>query len=1706
MDELVTGPQGPSKPMIDPTAVPVQEPTTSQSFAGTGAPQLGIRPTSKWDLWWDQVNNHVDEAWGSVIKEYIARTAPESKTKLSADDANRLYPGLPNKFTEEVDPVQAQFAYNEFQRRQSFQAWKDRSNTGLPFDFSAGMAAGFYDPVNVALNYATAGVFGALKTEMTLGKVVASNLLQNTAIEAMSQRALGREQQGHSLEDAALNVVSGAAGGTLFHYGLGALGSMTEAGLDRAKVELNKMPPGRARQVLVRLIKATEGGQRLSPAAAEMESPTGRAGATQVAPEGTDAGFVPGVLNSPSERQFYAPEHGETGTAVPVGSDDYGATAVTDNPTHARNAAAGDSEATNGTVRKVDFPADSNFLPLETKIEDPVVQSVISDLKASGVEIRLPKGSDLQHLLMAAKEQGPENVAKIRESMQKQGVDGYTERVSTPAGNSNITHVFDPAKARFSEPLPLDANKISPVDQGELARLQAEQDSPDNIRVPGSGTDEPLEFPKKPEPIVTPEGKSLTPIELEAQQAHEQLREMAKTDPEVKAILDEIDAREKYDQGMAKVVGEVTRGIDLEGDGYIAKVKNSLLEKGVGASEDDLNAIADVLENLRSESRDSVDFNQKAAKFFEADMIDWPAKRKMERIMNARTVARFMNAAIKLEGGEESVAQKFLKLVRSGSRRFATGGQVNTHNMAEELETNWLQKMRKALGQNLRAAESGLLEREITQEMASLENGGKQPVSGNKQAFEIARVYHDLKEEMFSVKAGYSPFLEKISEYYYRQTHDREKVQAAGQDQWVKDAFLTFGKFAGKSADETLEKLGEVWQSIVDGRYHSSIFDKEAGDYNLAFRLANKRTLRPVSWEAFYNYNTAYGKGNVHVTMADMIRSASRDIAVMSKFGTTPHANVQSMISRLRRMSPEIAKEFDTISGDVLDAMHVQTFAYNRPAEKLYARMIVGDQKLQTLEKNGMSPLKSTLDLANATMAMSDLDGRGFLANFADMASGFMKRFVFSSSEKSNEAAQEFGAFIEGALRNLYLEVGGGAQHGRMDKILQLYSWATLGERQRASMTLTIAEGVALRLAKYAEMEWKDIPEFARQQLLRYGINEKGQALMKHGVQEFNGRKYFTSEKMRAELIKKFKAGEMAPAAPTAPQILEPLPPIAKTHQDSVYMKPESGPYYENRNRVVSPRTGENAGIFGHDLNQAGLAAYNPESAAKVATEVHDKFVKAGYSTNEAGVMATLHSTFFDTIGKAAGIDPLELHQAYNLKVDRTETKNLGSLLPFNKMTGEALLKTRRAVPLDKTLIHESAHFFLETLTDIHRIENLETVNPEFKKELDGLFGWLGVKNHNLTHSSHEQFVNSFEAYLRTNKAPTEGLQGFFATVRDWYRRAFDMFRRGFSGIAISLHHAQRAPGEVESFYNKLLGGSGNAELHGPLGYKPETMDDATLYGLFHGNIDKPVRLPNEINDVIMRAGSIVNDQLKIGTTSPDAAERSIMYGRNDVNTWKGALWRAFWQFKSSTVKAYDSMLRSYYSNPDRPEGDPMKIVKFVLLSMGLYTIQDQVGQMMQGKTPENPATPSYALKAAVGSGAGSVWADTITQEVLDNNSVRGMTSGLFRSAIPVLSHAYDLASTGFIAAKSALDSKTKFPAGDVGRMITTNIPAQNVWWARGLMHYYLLNGLREEFGPGYLGTLERSVSKNSGLFDDQQRYFMLRPTESPNWVREIYR
>lgn len=116
------------------------------------------------------------------------------------------------------------------------------------------------------------------------------------------------------------------------------------------------------------------------------------------------------------------------------------------------------------------------------------------------------------------------------------------------------------------------------------------------------------------------------------------------------------------------------------------------------------------------------------------------------------------------------------------------------------------------------------------------------------------------------------------------------------------------------------------------------------------------------------------------------------------------------------------------------------------------------------------------------------------------------------------------------------------------------------------------------------------------------------------------------------------------------------------------------------------------------------------------------------------------------------------------------------------------------------TFLHESGHFFLETMNKLAQGDNAPDA---IKADMQTVFDWLGVKDikewnsHDLEwqREKHEQFARGFEAYLFEGKSPSVEMRGVFQRFRAWLLNVY----RQLSALNVEL-----SP-EVRSVFDRML-------------------------------------------------------------------------------------------------------------------------------------------------------------------------------------------------------------------------------------------------------------------------------------------------------------
>jgi hypothetical protein len=266
------------------------------------------------------------------------------------------------------------------------------------------------------------------------------------------------------------------------------------------------------------------------------------------------------------------------------------------------------------------------------------------------------------------------------------------------------------------------------------------------------------------------------------------------------------------------------------------------------------------------------------------------------------------------------------------------------------------------------------------------------------------------------------------------------------------------------------------------------------------------------------------------------------------------------------------------------------------------------------------------------------------------------------------------------------------------------------------------------------------------------------------------------------------------------------------------------------------------------------LADKQADDAAQTdAQGVHDKVLEqldgaARFRPEVNKAYATLARDFYATMAERAGTTPAELYERYPHKVTSEaltglDQGNRGSFDPESSTI--SLLKDADL----STYLHESGHFFLETLHDMARTDgapeglrgDFDTLLKSFGVAGDGaeqrLADWSG-RTLDEKRAGHEQFARSFEAYLMEGKAPSLELQGLFSRFRSWLVSIY----KSLAGLNVQLSDEVRAVMDRLLASDEAIRQAEQARSYAPMP-PPEDKTPAPAEGmtrLYHGGEPMP--------------------------------------------------------------------------------------------------------------------------------------------------------------------------------------------------------------------------------------------------------------------------
>lgn len=396
--------------------------------------------------------------------------------------------------------------------------------------------------------------------------------------------------------------------------------------------------------------------------------------------------------------------------------------------------------------------------------------------------------------------------------------------------------------------------------------------------------------------------------------------------------------------------------------------------------------------------------------------------------------------------------------------------------------------------------------------------GREEDISGiNPDVVKIAKVIQRYQEaaRLDANRAGAS--IGKLDGYITRQSHDGEKIQTAGYDQWSADILprLDPATFEGRDPAEFLKG---VYRGLVSGvhlRADAPASTGFTGPANLAKKISQERVLHFTDGVAWHEYNTLYGTGSLRESVLSGFDMAGQNTALMRRLGTNPEANLKMAMDLIADdiEDPQALRNFSEMRGPrgKLTNRYLEVSGQTRiPGSASGARIAANVRAWQSLSKLGGALLSSFTDLPVAASEMK-YQGRTFLGSLTEMAGGLLKG---RGTQEQKEILSSFGVYADSMRGEIIRRFSaddsvGGRTSRMMNRFFQLNGLAWWTDANKASAGLMMSHN----LAQNSGRGWGGLNADLKRALGLYDIDGAKWDLMRGtDLREADGRSYLTAD------------------------------------------------------------------------------------------------------------------------------------------------------------------------------------------------------------------------------------------------------------------------------------------------------------------------------------------------------------------------------------------------------------------------------------------------------------------------------------------------------------------------------------------------------------------------------------------------------------------
>lgn len=423
--------------------------------------------------------------------------------------------------------------------------------------------------------------------------------------------------------------------------------------------------------------------------------------------------------------------------------------------------------------------------------------------------------------------------------------------------------------------------------------------------------------------------------------------------------------------------------------------------------------------------------------------------------------------------------------------------------------------------------ESGMFQREAAQAVTLLENGKALPKDFPEDAAKIAKIIIKTNAILHDQMRDAGLIVGKQVGYIAPQSHDIEKIKAAGFEQWYNDirdkldVKKTFDKIQ-ISDKEMRIALQETYNKITSGLSEESKLG-QVSDKLINFSVSEidaqykrSRSLFFKDGGDFYDYNKSYGVSDMYESFLRNIDKTTRTAALVSKFGSNPEQGLEGLIARAKLDNKGNEKALDNLNNN-LNAIRnefrdIRGYG-SRPGNDTIAQAAYAARNVQSLALLSNLSVNSMISPINMFSYLRARNGMSIVDAASTLLDSYVKNF---SRADRIQYSKLFHIYVGDGIDHMGVrmsEEGGTWLSGGMSKVSQkMFRWTGVYD-QTQILRLGSVRALTVDAADLAGKAYGELNTRFQSSLSKAGISSKDwDFIRKSAKEEFDGATHVTPE------------------------------------------------------------------------------------------------------------------------------------------------------------------------------------------------------------------------------------------------------------------------------------------------------------------------------------------------------------------------------------------------------------------------------------------------------------------------------------------------------------------------------------------------------------------------------------------------------------------